>query len=81
MEGTGSTGSKKDWNNWFQSKGRERNCVEPVNQASMVYNSKLSSSIITPMLLYLENYSEYSGLIHQYISLVNFSIYVISLHS
>ncbi|CAJ1942325.1 unnamed protein product [Sphenostylis stenocarpa] len=53
--------------------GRERNCVESVNQASMVYNSKLSSSIMAlnrslpdARLVYLENYSEFSGLIHRY---------------
>ncbi|KAG5062172.1 hypothetical protein GLYMA_02G046500v4 [Glycine max] len=53
--------------------GSERKCVESVNQASVIYNSKFSSSIMDlntrfpdARLVYLENYSKLSGLIQQY---------------
>ncbi|TKY55928.1 GDSL esterase/lipase EXL3 [Spatholobus suberectus] len=53
--------------------GEERKCVESVNQAAMVFNSKLSSSIMSLnkglpacRLVYVENYSDLSGLIQQY---------------
>ncbi|XP_068461957.1 GDSL esterase/lipase EXL3-like [Phaseolus vulgaris] len=53
--------------------GEERNCVESVNQAAMVYNSKLSSSVVAlskslpkARLVYLDNYSELSEFIQHH---------------
>ncbi|KAK7360223.1 hypothetical protein VNO77_02205 [Canavalia gladiata] len=53
--------------------GRKRNCAESVNQAAMVYNSKLSSSIMAlnksfpnPRLVYLESYGELNELIQHH---------------
>ncbi|KAK7376122.1 hypothetical protein VNO78_34976 [Psophocarpus tetragonolobus] len=55
------------------SGGRERKCVEYVNQAAMVYNSKFSSSIVAlnkslpdARVVYFENYNELSELIQRY---------------
>jgi len=53
--------------------GEERNCAESVNQAAMIYNSKLSSSIVAlskslpkARLVYLDNYSELSEFIQHH---------------
>lgn len=53
--------------------GGERNCVESINQAAMVFNSKLSSSIEAlnkslpkARLVYLDNYSELNETIQHY---------------
>ncbi|KAG4939154.1 hypothetical protein JHK84_045347 [Glycine max] len=53
--------------------GKERDCVESINQAATVYNSKLSSSIMAlnkklseARLVYLENYSEFNKLIQHH---------------
>ena len=53
--------------------GKERDCVESINQAATVYNSKLSSSIMAlnkklseVRLVYLENYSEFNKLIQHH---------------
>ncbi|KAK7346325.1 hypothetical protein VNO80_20842 [Phaseolus coccineus] len=53
--------------------GEERNCVESVNQAAIVYNSKLYSSIVTlnkslpkARLVYLDNYSELNEFIQHH---------------
>ncbi|KAK7262972.1 hypothetical protein RJT34_30555 [Clitoria ternatea] len=53
--------------------GKERKCVESVNQAARLYNSKLSSTITTlnkslphARLVYLENYLEFIELIQHH---------------
>ncbi|RDX96479.1 GDSL esterase/lipase EXL3, partial [Mucuna pruriens] len=53
--------------------GKERNCVESINHAATVYNSKLFSSIVAlnkslpdARLVYFENYSQLKKLIHHH---------------
>lgn len=65
--------------------GKERDCVESINQVVVVYNSKLSSSIVAlnkslpeSRLVYCENYRELDELIHHpnQFGKLNFLIYI-----
>jgi len=68
--------------------GEERNCVESVNQAAMVYNTKLSSSIVAlnkslpnATLVYLDNYGELNEIIQYHKKFGKFLLLCLALYS